>query len=128
MALQILASLGMDGAHQATLREGRLVIQRNEAIRPVRITYTVAGNRLLVERQVLEGAAFLERMHRRRGFQHPYLLEDLWAFSVDLFIAVMLFWILSGLWMWWEMKATHRWGIVSLLAGAALFGLLAGVL
>lgn len=128
LAAQILASLGMDGAHQANLRDGKLVVLRNEAIRPVRITYTPASNRLLVERQVWEGSAFLERMHRRRGFQHPYLLEDLWAFSVDLFIAVMLFWVLSGLWMWWEMKATHRWGIASLVAGAALFSLLAAVL
>lgn len=128
MAVQILGSLGMDGAHQANLRNGTLIIQRNEAMRPVRISYTPAGNRLLVERQVWENTAFLERMHRRRGFQHPYGLEDAWAFSVDLFIAVMLFWVLSGLWMWWEMKATHQWGVVSLAAGSALFALFLGVL
>ncbi len=128
MAAQILAGLDMDGAHQANLREGTLTILRNEAIRPVRLTYTVSANRLLVERQTWENTAFLERMHRRRGYQHPYALDDTWAFSVDLFIAAMLFWLLSGLWMWWEMKATHKWGGVSLAAGAALFGLFLGVL
>ena len=128
MARQILASLGLDGAHQANLREGKLVIQRNAAQQPLRISYFTADNLLLVERQKFETSAFLERMHRRRGFQHPYALEDAWAFSVDLFIAVMLFWTLSGIWLWWELKATRKWGAWSLLAGAALFALLLGVL
>lgn len=128
IARQILASVGMEGAHQVNLREGRVVILRNEAVRPVRITYDRAGNSLLIERQSLEGAAFLERMHRRRGFQHPYTLEDLWAFSVDSFIAVMLIWVLTGLWMWWEMRAARNWGLVILLAGFAVFGLFLGVL
>lgn len=128
MAAQILAGLGMDGAHQATLRDGKLVILRNEPARPVRISYSTADRRLTVERQAPDSAAFLERMHRRRGFQHPYLLEDAWAFSVDFFIASMLFWVLSGLWMWYEMKATHRWGLVSLSAGLSLFAVLAAVL
>ncbi len=128
MARQILASLGVDGAHQATLREGKLTIQRNEAGRPLRISYSTADNLLTVERQKFETPAFLERMHRRRGFQHPYPLEDTWAFSVDLFIGVMLFWTLSGLWMWWELKPTRKWGAWSLFAGAALFAFFLGVL
>jgi hypothetical protein len=128
VARQILAGLAMEGAHQVTVREGKVVILRNRAVRPVRITYDRPANRLLVERQVLEASAFLERMHRRRGFQHPYALEDLWAFSVDSFIAVMFIWALSGVWMWWEMKITRKWGLVSLLAGAALLTLCLAVL
>jgi hypothetical protein len=118
----------MEGAHQATLRDGKLVILRNLPSRPVRLTYSTADGALTVERQEAGGAAFLERMHRRRGFQHPYAVEDAWAFSVDFFIAAMLFWTLSGLWMWWEMKATRKWGWTSLAAGLSLFALLAAVL
>ncbi len=128
MAAQILASLNMEGAHQATLRDGKLVILRNLPFQPIRLTYTIADGTLTVERQAGGGAAFLERMHRRRGFQHPYAVEDAWAFSVDFFIAAMLFWALSGLWMWWEMKAARAWGWTSLAIGLSLFAFLAAVL
>jgi hypothetical protein len=35
----------------------------------------------------------------------------------------MIFWAASGLWMWWEMKLTRRWGAIFGMAGLALFGL-----
>jgi len=35
----------------------------------------------------------------------------------------MIFWALSGLWMWWEMKVTRGLGAAALLAGAGLFAL-----
>lgn len=122
IARQILTSLGLDGAHQASLRDGgKVVIQRFTAVQPMRLTFDPATKRLLVERQTADSRAFLERMHRRRGFQHPYLLDDTWAFLVDLFIAAMLFWALSGLWLWWEMKVTRKAGAAALAAGLALF-------
>lgn len=128
MARQILTSLDLDGAHQPTLRDGKLVIQRMAAVQPLRLTYTQADRKLVVEKQVVDAPSFLERMHRRRGFQHPYALEDTWAFSVDFFIAAMLFWAGSGVWMWWELKAARRYGAVAALAGIALFVLFLAVL
>jgi hypothetical protein len=43
------------------------------------------------------------------------------AVSVDLVIVALVFWAVSGVWMWWDMRATRLWGAVSLLAGVALF-------
>ena len=77
---------------------------------------------------VFSGAGFLERMHRRRGYQHNYVLEDLWAASVDLTIAALIFLSLSGLWMAWELRVTRKLGALALGAGLALFGLLLAVL
>lgn len=128
MAGQLLATLQMDGTHQSQLRDGRLVVQRLRALRPVRVTYTLADRRVVVEEQSLEASTFLERMHRRRGFQHPYALEDAWAFSVDLFIAAMLVWMLTGFWMWWEMKTLRRAGALALAGGICLFALFLRVL
>ena len=65
--------------------------------------------------------SFLERFHRRRGYDTGYSVDTVWAVSVDLFIAGMIFWALSGLWMWWEMKVTRRYGAVALLTGVLLF-------
>ena len=33
----------------------------------------------------------------------------------------MVFWVLSGLWMWWEMKVTRGLGLAALLGGVGLF-------
>jgi hypothetical protein len=123
MAQQLLDSLGLDGAHQARMREGKLEINRLDAVAPMRITYDAASRAVHVEQHVFKSAEFLERMHRRRGYQHAYALEDTWAVSVDLVIAAILFWVLSGLWMWWELKAARRWGAAFALAGIGLFGL-----
>lgn len=128
MAVQLLSGLGLEGAHQASVQDGRVVILRHLLAQPVRITYEPKDRRLTVERQVPDTAATLERMHRRRGRQQPYPADHVWAFMVDLFIAAMFVWTLSGAWMWWEMKATRRWGALSLAAGVALFGLFLAVL
>jgi hypothetical protein len=124
-ALQILRSLGKEGAFsvQGQLDGDHLTIFRLDPIAPRRITYTPKYGKLVVERQVFRTPAFLERMHRRRGFQHDYALEDAWASSVDVVIVAMVFWGLSGLWMWWELRSTRGWGMLCLGAGASLFGL-----
>ncbi len=128
MALQLLATLDMDGAHQANLRDGKLTVNRLDPINPRRVSYTPADKKVVVEKQVFETPVFLERMHRRRGYQHNYVLEDLWAISVDVTIAGIIAWALSGLWLWWEMKVTRKLGALALLAGVALFALFLAVL
>lgn len=127
---QILQSLGMDGAFTASrrMKDDAIVIQRLDPITPRRLTFEPATKKLTIEKIPWESRGFLLRMHRRRGYQDGYPLENTWAFSVDLFIAVMIFWILSGLWMWWEMKLTRRTGGLFLLAGAALFALFLGTI
>ena len=124
MAEQILSDLGMDGTHNVNAPPGgqRITIVRQDPITPRRITYTPAGRKLVIEREVFRTPAFLERLHRRRGFQHNYPLEDTWAFSVDLVIAAMVFWVASGLWMWWELQVTRGWGALCAAAGIGLFG------
>ncbi len=122
-AAVLLAGLGLEGAHsvQRQPKDGSLVIQRQDLVRPRRITYTPADNRVVVEGLPFAGAAFLERFHRRRGYQQDYLADDAWAFSVDAVIVALLVWVLSGLWLWWERKPARRLGALSLAGGAALF-------
>jgi hypothetical protein len=122
MAQQILASMDLDGAHTVTRRnDGTLVVNRNDLVTPRRITYTPADRRLVIERMPVRANAFLERFHRRRGYATGYTLDTAWAVSVDLVIVAMLFWVLSGLWMWWEMRVTRKFGLLALLGGAGMF-------
>lgn len=129
VALQLLATLDMDGAHSVPRSpEGKVIVNRQDPISPRRITYTSADKRVVVEKMVFSGSGFLERMHRRRGFQHNYALEDLWAGSVDLTILGLFTLACSGLWMWWELRVTRKWGALALGAGCGLFGLFLSVL
>jgi hypothetical protein len=121
---QILGSVGLDGAHGVTRRkDGAIVIARNDLLVPHRLTYSPADRHLLIEKMPHRPNAFLERFHRRRGYATGYRLDTAWAVTVDLVIAAMVFWALSGLWMWWEMTATRRLGLAALLGGAGLFAL-----
>ena len=120
----VLQALDLEGGFSAQrLEEGKLVIRRNHAVHPRRITYDIQSGHLHVERELFETPRFLEQMHRRRGFQQDYLLEDVWALSVDLVIITIVVWAFSGVWMWWELKATRLWGITSLIFGFGLFAL-----
>jgi hypothetical protein len=123
MGEQILQTLHLDGAFRATLSEDKntLTVLRNEAISPRRITYSVGDGHLLVERQRFVTQPFLERMHRRRGYGAAFVADNGWAGSVDMVIAAITLWVLSGLWMWWELKITRLTGGVVALSGAALF-------
>jgi hypothetical protein len=121
---QLLASLGLDGAHSAIRRDdGTIVINRNDLLTPRRLTYQPVDRRLIVEKTAYRTNTFLERFHRRRGYATEYRLDTVWALSVDLAIAAMVFWVLSGLWMWWEMKVTRGLGTWALCAGIGLFAL-----
>ena len=119
---QILASLDLDGAHGVTRRkDGTIVITRNDLLTPRRITYTPASRVLLIERLPHRTNAMLERFHRRRGYATGYALDSIWAVTVDVAIGAMMFWVLSGLWMWWEMKVTRPLGALAFVGGAGLF-------
>jgi hypothetical protein len=121
---QILASLDLEGSHGVNRRpNGTIVINRNDLTTPRRLTYSAADRTVVIERIVDRPNAFLERFHRRRGYATGYRLDTAWAVSVDLVIAGMVFWVVSGLWMWWEMKVTRGLGLMAILAGAGMFGL-----
>lgn len=122
IARQLLVSLQLDGAHTATRRDdGTIVVTRHDLLQPRRLTYRPDNGSVVIERLQVRAAALLERFHRRRGYETGYTLDTAWAVSVDLVIAAMLFWALSGLWMWWEMRAVRLTGAAAFLGGAGLF-------
>ncbi len=43
---------------------------------------------------------------------------------VDLAVVGMPFWVLSGLWMWWEIKPARAAGAIFAPLGCGIFGLL----
>jgi hypothetical protein len=121
---QILSTLDLDGSHNVTRRkDGAIVITRNDLTTPRRLTYSPVDRTIVVEKMENRPTAVLERFHRRRGYATGYGLDTIWAVSVDLFILATVFWTVSGLWMWWEMKLTRTLGWSAALAGAAMFAM-----
>lgn len=124
-SVQILEFLGMEGKHNVQGGENNkpLVINRQDPFGQKRIIYNPEQKTIKVEEQNFRLQTFMEQIHRRRGFETPYIFEDLWGFTVDLAVLAILFWVLSGLWIWWEIKQTRKWGALSAGAGFLLFTL-----
>jgi len=62
---------------------------------------------------------FLTRLHLAHGYPSSPGARWGWAVVVDIMAFVMVFWGLSGLFMWWQIKATRLIGFVILLLSAA---------
>lgn len=123
---RILEDLGLEGTRSVSGgQKGQpLVINRQQALTPRRITFDPGKGKLQIEREEFRAASFLERMHRRRGY-NEHLAQNLWGFVVDAAVAAMVFWSLSGVWLWWELRSTRLWGALALSAGTTLFVLFA---
>lgn len=123
---QILEQLGLSGSFQVQGRpdQPKFVINRNGGFALHRVTYFSREHRLLIEKQPLTAPAFVNRAHFRHGYGQPFLASRLWAAVVDLVVVAMVFWVASGLWMWWEIKPARAWGAACALAGLGIFGVL----
>jgi hypothetical protein len=123
VARQILYDLDLDGSHyiRGNLNDHHMTITRMDPIALKRITFFPVEKKITMEQADFQMSNFLHFLHGRRGYQHDYLIDDAWAFSVDLFLIAMIFWIFSGVWLWWRMKKTRRLGTIFLLSGIGLF-------
>ena len=60
-------------------------------------------------------------MHARGGFEQDGLLERSWSVIVDLVCVAIVLWIATGLYMWWGVPGSRRWGWVAISAGVVSF-------
>ena len=123
MGEQILSDIGLEGSYWANENKNRgtVTIFRMDPLKPKRLTFYPADGKLIIERQIVETVSFMRRMHFRRGYQHNFFMDDIWALTIDIAIFAIIFWGISGVIMWWKMKATRKWGTVSLAAGVMMF-------
>jgi hypothetical protein len=61
---------------------------------------------------------FLLRLHTAHGYPGEVNARWSWAVIVDVMAFVMCFWGISGLFMWWQIKATRKLGAVVLVLSA----------
>ncbi len=123
IATQLLADLGMPGKHRVrrNRRTGVVTIDRDTPLGLRRVTYDPRAREVTVEEAPYTVRTFMAQIHRRRGFDSDSLKEDAYGFFVDAFVVTMLFWVLSGIWMWWQLWVTRKLGWVSIVSGVALY-------
>lgn len=68
---------------------------------------------------------FLTQLHLSHGFPSVGWTRWLWAVAVDAMFASMVFWGISGLFMWWQIRAVRIAGAVLLSLSLILAALLA---
>ena len=68
--------------------------------------------------------SFLLRLHKSAGYPREAGSRMGWAVIVDLIAGLMIFWGLSGIVMWWQMRPFRRTGLILVVAGIALSAVL----
>lgn len=58
---------------------------------------------------------YLLRLHMAHGYPVQQNARWYWAIAVDAMFATMVFWGLSGVLMWWQIKRTRLWGALCLV-------------
>ena len=81
------------------------------------ITTTVSGTPG-AEQSDLSVRGFLLRLHLSRGYPGGVNTRWVWATGVDAIAVVLCFWGVSGLFMWWQLKATRKLGLIVLVLSA----------
>jgi hypothetical protein len=97
------------------------VITRVHPVIARRLIFDPAKHTVTFEKQDFRTPNFLTRLHARVGYESSAGALKLWAIAVDLSVVATIVWIISGMWMWWELKVTHRLGAVFLGSGVVLF-------
>lgn len=101
--------------------KGILRINQSSFWKTTRLTYFMNEHRLLAEQRRFNFEQFLIGMHIRAGYQQPRLWNDIWAVTVDLVCIAILFWLASGIYMWWKIRKTRWWGALALGGGFVSF-------
>jgi hypothetical protein len=85
------------------------------------LKYFADQKRLTVEDRRFRWDQFLTGMHARGGFEQDGFLQRSWSIVVDLVCLAIILWIATGLYMWWGLTGSRRWGWMAVLAGSASF-------
>jgi hypothetical protein len=132
-----LRPLGREMMNAAGLEGGYYVYRVNPRqvqaghprfLAPLRISYFPEERRLVVEQRPFSLRAFLSGMHTRGGYDMGGFWDSVWAVFVDAVSIGLILWIASGIYMWWGLPSTRRWGWIALGAGAICFAVIIATL
>jgi hypothetical protein len=124
-AQRILDDQKLGGAFAVRRTGSRLNINVPNFWHPRRLAYDLTTQKLRAEEKRFAWIEVLIRLHERTGYGTGGFLNNLWAFAVDVFCVTTLVWIATGLYLWWKLAATRRWGFIAIGGGLATIATLA---
>ncbi len=68
---------------------------------------------------------FLTQLHMTHGYPTQGTARWIWALAVDAMFASMVFWGISGLFMWWQLKAVRVGGAIILISSLIFAAIIA---
>ena len=126
---QMMNTAGIEGGFWIYRMNPRQVqVGHPDFLAPVRINYFTEEKRIVVERRPFSLRPFLSGMHTRGGYDMDGAWDSVWAVFVDIVSVGLILWIASGIYMWWGLPSTRRWGWIALGAGAACFAVIIATL
>lgn len=129
VATEILEEFGLRASFFVSHpRPDRINIIVRDLRSATRLTYFIEEERLLAEKQRFRLNNFLVGLHLRGGYQQDLFLDDLWAVILDLVCMSFVIWVVSGIYLWWQIRETRFWGVTALAGGFISFGFLLFVL
>ncbi len=125
-AKAILERLKLGGVHRLPppqQKPRQMVILRISGGGHYRITWRRGPGRLIVERQDYSTIRLVHFLHFKAGYQQPYAVFILWAVVIDAVAVCLVFWSLSGIYLW-ARRPRKLLGGICLAGGLVLFAVL----
>jgi hypothetical protein len=118
---RIMKDTGLTGAHGTYRQNANQVnVYVYSFWKSTQVKYFISEKKLVCEDRRFRFEHFLTGMHAKGGFEQGGL-HNLWGVIVDLVCLGMIFWIFTGLVMWWTLPFARIWGWVALGSGIASF-------
>ena len=122
LAKRILQENGISNMRYGVRRTGqRLDINVQKFLTPERLVYLGRDRKLIAEEREFFWPEMFVRLHVRHGWGSSGILQGLWSFAIDLICFSILIWIGTGIYLWWKISSTRKWGIVALGSGFLSF-------
>lgn len=112
---QVLTDLGLpSGTASPGRRSANLTFSAEVDGVPCIVTCNLGNGSVTALREdakpEIETKSFLQRLHLARMYSPHWNVRWFWALMVDLMFLSMVFWGVSGILMWWQIKRTRLWG------------------
>lgn len=126
----VIEAVGLEGDRaRPGRRSAKLVFSAEVDEVPCVVTYNLANGSVSAVREdqppTMEAKSFLQRMHLARTYSPSFDTRWVWALVVDAMFLSMVFWGVSGLMMWWQVKRTRLFGGGVLLASLVFAAVMA---
>jgi hypothetical protein len=118
----IMHDMGLSGSFGAWRQnKNRISVNIFSFRRSIRMIYRIDEHKIIVEDKLFRWDHFLHKFHWIGGYHQNRLIHDFWALMIDLVCLAVLVWIITGLYMWWQVPASRTPGMIALALGWGTF-------